>query len=71
MFVVFGHSSGDDTLIGVSIFRSLVLIGPNLSATYIAAIKVEGKLRYTYLFPTNEFNIRTLLKPTPRSLNIR
>ena len=37
MFVVFGHSSGDDTIIGVPILRSLVLIGPNLSATYIAA----------------------------------
>ena len=35
MFVVFGHSSGDDTIIGVPILRSLVLIGPNLSATYI------------------------------------
>ena len=37
MFVVFGHSSGDDIIIGVLIFRCLILIGPNLSATYLAA----------------------------------
>ena len=37
MFVVFGHSSGDDTIIGVPVLRSLVLIGPSLSSTYIDA----------------------------------
>ena len=37
MFVVFGHSSGNDAIIGVPIFRSLVLIGLNLSATYMDA----------------------------------